>query len=196
MNKILIFGDSISWGAFDTEKGGWVERLKADLMGDHNLLFHAIYNFAVSGFTTQDVLDFFDQDISKIQRIDPTHPIILFFIGMNDAQNSSGISLEQFKLNISRLHAKAKLHTPFIRFIGLIHVDEHLTVPFVMKNYWQNNTISQYDNVLREFCQINSVHFLSLIDILEISDFSDGVHPNSIGHKKIYESVKKFLEKK
>ena len=28
MIKILIFGDSVSWEAFDNEKGGWFERLK------------------------------------------------------------------------------------------------------------------------------------------------------------------------
>lgn len=26
--KICVFGASITWGAFDNEKGGWVNRLK------------------------------------------------------------------------------------------------------------------------------------------------------------------------
>jgi lysophospholipase L1-like esterase len=31
MVKILVFGDSIAWGAFDLEKGGWVEKIKGEL---------------------------------------------------------------------------------------------------------------------------------------------------------------------
>ena len=44
---ICVFGDSITWGASDYEKGGWVERLKTYLMKNKNDV--DVYNLGVSG---------------------------------------------------------------------------------------------------------------------------------------------------
>ena len=51
MVQILIFGDSIAWGAWDKE-GGWVQRLRK-LIDEKNLsdpeFYCLVYNLGVSG---------------------------------------------------------------------------------------------------------------------------------------------------
>ena len=60
MVKILVFGDSVAWGAFDNEKGGWVERLKTHFLQNYEEHRIGVYNFSVSSNDTRDVLKFFE----------------------------------------------------------------------------------------------------------------------------------------
>ena len=55
MSVICIFGDSISWGAWDLEAGGWVNRLKLyfDNQPDPQI---RVYNLGISGDRVGDVL--------------------------------------------------------------------------------------------------------------------------------------------
>lgn len=50
---ICIFGDSITWGASDSEKGGWVERLKIYFGEKYDI---NVYNLGISGDATEDLL--------------------------------------------------------------------------------------------------------------------------------------------
>ncbi len=56
--NVLVFGDSIAYGAWD-EEGGWVERLKRYL--HHRTTsygeYHLVYNLAVSGETSRGILE-------------------------------------------------------------------------------------------------------------------------------------------
>ena len=75
MQTICVFGDSIAWGASDSEKGGWVERLKI-YMGEHRS--GNVYNLGVSGDTTNDLLERFEQE-AKARESD----VIIFAVGTN-----------------------------------------------------------------------------------------------------------------
>jgi hypothetical protein len=52
MVNIIVFRDSIAWGACDYEKGGRVDRLKIKL----NPKDKDVYNCSISGNNTADVL--------------------------------------------------------------------------------------------------------------------------------------------
>lgn len=106
---ICIFGDSITWGAGDSEKGGWVERLKVYFGEKYDI---DIYNLGVSGDTTENLLARVENE-SKVR--EPN--IIVFAIGVNDAQfihstNSNRISEDGFRNNIEKLYRIAKKFAP------------------------------------------------------------------------------------
>ena len=68
MARILVFGDSITYGAWD-KRGGWVQRLREFLdeknLIDLNKIPVLIYNLGVSGDTTNDALERFEFESKK-----------------------------------------------------------------------------------------------------------------------------------
>ena len=194
MNSICIFGDSTAWGAWDMEKGGWVNRLwlytgkKAD--GECE-----IYNLSISGGTTETILERFESE-AKIREADA----IIFQSGGNDSylkgkDGPNQISIDQFRKNLEEIIGKAKNITPNIIFIGFKNVDETKTMPVSWKDiYYVNAEIQKYDEVMRVVCKENSIPYLDIFGLLKNEDFEDGLHPNTAGHKKIFEKVKDFLE--
>ncbi len=194
MNSICIFGDSTAWGAWDMEKGGWVNRLwlytgeKTD-SGCH------IYNLSISGGTTETILERFESE-AKIREADG----LIFQSGGNDSylkgkNGPNQIQTEQFKKNIEEIIRRAKNITSNIIFIGFKNVDETKTMPVSWKDiYYVNTEIQKYDEVMRNVCQENNIPYLDIFGLLNNGDFADGLHPNSVGHEKIFVAVKNFLE--
>ena len=85
--KMLVFGNSITYGAWD-KKGGWVQRLREFIDGK-NLsdpdFYCLIYNQGVSGDITDDLIERFDLETRK-RTDEDEEKIILFSIGINDTQ--------------------------------------------------------------------------------------------------------------
>ena len=113
MIKILVFGDSIAWGAFDNEKGGWVERLKAYFLQNYQEQGIGVYNFSVSSNDTRGVLKFLESDIDKINQIEKEDLILLFSIGSNDPRyidkpSNIYISEKEFNDNLQKIIETAK----------------------------------------------------------------------------------------
>jgi len=95
--KICVFGDSITWGAGDREKGGWAARLKNYFgrISDFNV---KITNLGISGDNTDDLLKRF-----KTEAVAREPNIIIFAIGTNDSQyidskDNPRVNLENFTL--------------------------------------------------------------------------------------------------
>lgn len=192
MTQILIFGDSITYGAFD-KKGGWVERLKEKLMGKDIL----VYNLGVSGDTTIDLLDRFENETRARYDNDTT---LILEIGINDSYHSD-ITPEMFENNIQELIKKAKKYSKKIVFLGLTPVDESKTnpLPWNKNAFYKNNKIQKYDNIIKEVCKRNSIHFIEISNNFAKTDYKallhDGLHPNTKGHEKVFEIVSKDLNK-
>lgn len=54
-----------------------------------------------------------------------------------------------------------------------------------------NKNIERYNEEIRKCCIENQISFLNVLDILEIEDLNvDGIHPNEMGHKKLFERIK------
>jgi len=192
MTQILIFGDSITYGAFD-KKGGWVEGLKEKLMGKDIL----VYNLGVSGDTTIDLLDRFENETRARYDNDTT---LILEIGINDSYHSD-ITPEMFENNIQELIKKAKKYSKKIVFLGLTPVDESKTnpLPWNKNAFYKNNKIQKYSNIIKEVCKRNSIHFIEISNNFAKTDYKillhDGLHPNTKGHEKIFEIVSKDLNK-
>ncbi|MBS3125805.1 hypothetical protein J4211_06190 [Candidatus Woesearchaeota archaeon] len=134
MTTILIFGDSIAYGAWDAQ-GGWVARLRklvdkrnADPKDDFYCL---VYNLGVSGDTTADVLQRMNAEINAREKDDL---ILVFSIGGNDAvyipsKKSNKVAPAEFEKNINKIIKQAKKYTNHSLFTGIIPMDESKTHP-------------------------------------------------------------------
>lgn len=192
--NICIFGDSTAWGAWDMEKGGWVNRLWL-YAGEKTEGDCQIYNLSISGGTTGTILERFESE-AKVREADS----LIFQAGGNDSclEGKNGpnrIPLDQFKKNLEEIIKRAKNITPNMIFIGFKNVDETKTMPVPWRDiYYVNAEIKKYDEAMRNVCRENSVPFLDIFGLLDNDNLEDGVHPNAKGHEKIFGKVKNFLE--
>jgi len=192
MYKILVFGDSIAYGAVDLEEGGWVNRLKNYLAREGKA---EVYNLGVSGNNTNDLLARFD--VESQARNPKT---IVFAIGIIDSSwvNSKGdprVALKTFQDNITTLIGQARKYTKRIIFVGLTKVNESKTnpIPWNTAVHYDNESIVQYNSALKTICEKENLVFIEVLDSLGNDDLEDGVHPNSEGHKKLFEKIKNAL---
>ena len=198
MNKspresICVFGDSVSWGAWDLEKGGWVNRLWFFIAKKQRGDYIDVYNCSVDGGTTDTILERFENE-AKIRNADA----LIFQTGGNDASyehkpDNYLVSPEKFRQNLEEIILRAKKITDHIIFMDLKNCDEHKTIPVPWADiYYTNKNIRTYIDIMKDVCQKNDVTFLDL-ELLDDEDFDDGLHPNASGHEKIFIRVKYFL---
>jgi lysophospholipase L1-like esterase len=197
--KLLVFGDSIAWGAFDEEKAGWVERLKIRYLKNFKTKGVGVYNLAVSSNDSQGVLFQLENDSKKMDKIEPEREgkYALFSIGCNEAPKDGDIDLavEKFGLDLKEIAKIARNHFRGIIFTGVNKVDEKLTTPWEDSGlFWRNSELKRYDEIIEDFCQKEGLRFIQFWDLLESEDLSDGLHPNTRGHEKIFRRVKERLE--
>ncbi|MGB2762075.1 MAG: GDSL-type esterase/lipase family protein [Minisyncoccales bacterium] len=209
MAQILVFGDSITYGAWDKE-GGWVQRLRK-LLDKQNLsnsdnFYYLVYNLSIDGDTTNGLLKRFESETSP-RMWEGEKTIIVFSIGINDScfiqtKNIFMISKEKFEENIKKLINLAQKFSSNIVFIGLTPVEEIKVTPLPWsktgKSY-KNEYIKEYNKIIKSVCKENNVYFIEIFEQLTRIDYKnlleDGAHPNTQGHKKIFEIVKDFLIK-
>lgn len=193
---ITVFGDSITYGAWDKENGGWVNRLRIMLENNTDNFYH-IFNLGIPGETTTGVNAQFNYEYGY--RFHPGfNNILVFAIGINDSLvgfNQNNVSIETFKNNILALIEKGKKYTNNILFVGLTRVDGDIIPqePHPLMSTFINTEIDKYDKELKSICKSQSVKYIDVHNIVNTDELSDGLHPNSIGHQKltdkIYESI-------
>jgi acyl-CoA thioesterase I len=191
--KICIFGASSTWGAWDPEKGGWVNRLRLYLESQDS--YFELYNLGVSGDTTNEILKRFDVE-AEARKPD----ILIFSIGDNDAvyiksQDKHLVPLQKYEENVQILIDKSKKFTDKIFLLGSKGVDESKTTPIPWeKDYsYKNEDLMAYNKKTKEIAEKNGIHFLDFFGSLNNEDFDDGLHPNSKGHQKLFLKTKELL---
>ncbi len=192
--SICIFGDSTAWGAWDLEKGGWVNRLWFHVgkrSTDEDYI--EVYNCSISGGTTDTILERFESE-AKIRNA----TTLIFQTGGNDASYQATpdnflVPVEKFKQNIEEIIKRARKITDSIIFTDLKNCDESKTMPVPWIDIcYKNENIKKYSKIMEEICRKLDVLFLDVPDLAN-SEFEDGLHPNVAGHKKIFEVVRDFL---
>jgi len=194
MVSICVFGDSIGEGYYDSEKGGWVSQLSRFLKTPNDNLH--IYNCSISGESTREVLIRFDTEIKAREP-----KTIIFALGTNDSwyfdndKNKSNVPLNEFKKNVKLLILKSKKINAKIIFIGSPKVDESkvMPIPWRTEVFYDNNNIKKYNQAIKEICNEYKLEFIETFSLLEPKDFSDGLHPNTKGHTKLFEEIKKHF---
>ena len=190
--SICIFGDSTAWGAWDMEKGGWVNRLWF-YVAKRDEDYVEIYNQSISGGTTETILERFENE-AKIRNAE----VIIFQTGGNDASfdkpSNFMVQPDKFKSNLEEIIKRARKITSKIAFMDLKNCDESKTTPVPwIPIYYTNENIEKYSKIMEGVCRGNNVPFLD-VGLLDNEDFDDGLHPNANGHNEIFLEVKDFLE--
>jgi lysophospholipase L1-like esterase len=191
MERIAIFGDSIAAGVADRENGGWVGHLKQHLKNQGRAA--RLFNFGVAGDDSEALLERFEP---QCQAAGPSWIIVA--IGINDtvyAEDSSKVDSLRYSLNIERLIAQATPITRKVMFVGLTRVDERRTTPISRKplENFDNELILAHDAALQSICHNRALTYVPMFDVLSDADLADGLHPNSEGHRKMFERLRNFL---
>ena len=201
MTQFLVFGDSITYGAWD-KVGGWVQRLRTFIEEKHPLE-HLVYNVGVSGDTSNLLLQRLEDETKRRKW---SKNVFIFQIGTNDSAFMSTkkdfwVNQEEFKHNIKEIIKKSKSFSQKIFFVGTTPVDEDKTqpIPYDTRITYLNKNIRKYNEILKEVCNEEKIPFIEIFEKFFESDYKkfleDGVHPNSQGHEKIFEIVKDYLIK-
>jgi len=204
MARILVFGDSTSHGKWDYKMGGWVQRLSNFLdeksSSDPNFDYSG-YNLSISGDTTKEILERFEFEAK--QRLKEEGGIIIFAIGLNDSCSGRlAVSPAKFRENVQKLIDLARKFSSKIIFIGLTPVEDSKVnlMPWAIDMSYSLERVKKYNGILRAVCNENSVYFIEIFERFVENNYQkllqDGAHPNSEGHKKIFEIVKDFLIQK
>ena len=176
--KTIMFGDSITqfWSNYD-----------ADFFETNNLI-----NKGISGQTTSQMLERFDNDVIKLQ---PQKIVIL--AGINDiAENSGPISIEEIIQNIILMVNKALQANievilcsvlPANRFYWNLKIkpsDKVIELNILLKNYANSNSLKFIDYFTAMVDDTNGLH----------SHYgADGVHPNLEGYIKMKSILEPYL---
>lgn len=189
MNKdivSIIFGDSIAYGLYDKELCGWVNRLRIKLEKQYNN--HYIINLAIPGQNSFDILKRFEVELENRYNTSDDFKLIFAF-GIKDALilNNDEKHVINFKENVLEIIEKSKKYTDDIYFLGLINPDIK-----VRKEYNLDN-VNYIDNCLKDICEKNNLKYIKIMDLINEDELTDGLHPNSVGHKKISDIVLKNI---
>ena len=190
---IAIFGDSITWGAYDLE-GGWANRLKK-FLEERTEDFFVVYNLGISGDSSEDLLNRIG--VESAARNPDT---IIIAVGANDAsylKSKAGnyIPIDEFKNNLIEIINEARNFTDEIIFVGITKVDETKTSPVSWNEdiLNTNESVSSYNEAIEDVCEESGLPMIKVEDLLEEADLDDGLHPNSGGHEKMFSRIKDSL---
>jgi len=204
MKGIICFGDSITFGM--RQNGGWAGRLKKyfEAKGGHN----AVYNLGIPGEGSDGLLKRIDIESGARMRFNrPDNKyIITIAIGANDCKwdglpedNKPRMDIKKFEKNIKALIKKTKSYKARVVFIGILPVNEKLTLPYEDTSF-KNERIKLFNDVVKKNCKKNGVLFLDLFKIVSKANYvgflEDGVHPNLKGYDFVFNATKDFLEQK
>ncbi len=201
--RILVFGDSIAYGAWDT-KGGWVERLKQyahkRTVESDNIWKLQVINLGIGGNSSADILARLEAEISA--RYSKSWPLVLIFsYCTNDERSRDGIvqtSMTAFRQNNEQIIEIAKRYSDKILFVGAPPLPQ-AEINFKGQTY-SDTRIREYEMILKEQVEGNGLPFLPVRDVFErvspdeIFNVSDDPHPNDRGHELIYDTVRPVIE--
>ncbi len=206
MVTVLVFGDSIAYGAFEKEQG-WVSKLRDYLERNSEILpsFDFVYNLSIPGDTSSALIHRFEYE--AYSRIDiPEETVIMFALGINDcAYNNEKakafVPQDEFIDNLKELITQAKKFNTQIVFLGLTPCDEAKTNPCLWDKSvaYSNEFIIKYNAIIKQVCKEYDVYFIDILDSFSKPNFKslleDGLHPNTRGQEKIFDSIRVFFSK-
>ncbi len=197
IKRICIWGDSISQGYNDFENEGWVHLLKRDLWLESFNKRYEVMNLSINGNTSRDVKERFLAEylVRKPQ-------VAIIAIGINNSvfdklKNNNLISTEETENNLQEIIDFTDKKETRVAFVGLTNINEKLTTPVSWNEnlFYLTENIKKYDAVIKKVAEKNNNLYCSMFDVLNNEDLPDGLHPDPVGHRKMFERIKKYLLK-
>ncbi len=205
-NNYIIIGDSITYGIGDFESGGWSAMFKKFIVNkdDSKICNNFVHIAGFPGATSKDILNKIDNILNSFI-YDGFNNIVILSIGVNDTQLFNGnykISIDNYKSNIKKITKKIMRKGMQLIIVGLTRIESNENFLWKPNKYYNNSIISEYDkdlklvmeydSELRRLCEENKIKYIPMQDVLQKEDFIDGLHPNQMGHKKIFERIRDF----
>lgn len=200
MIRVLVFGDSIAYGGWDTE-GGWVERVKKQA---HKLTAESsgqtkiqVFNLGIGGDTSRKILARIQNETeARLSKTWGTKIILSF--GINDERSKDGIievPLEEFQNNVQEIIKIAKSYTDELLIIGNPPIGEDL-VDFKTFKYSDKRN-KQYDSVLQNCANAANIPFISTRELFDKAGNNlnayDKLHVSDKGHEIIADAARSFI---
>lgn len=193
--RVCIFGASTVKGNYDEEKGGWANRLKLFLEYQIKSKKYSVYPLGISGNTSSDILSRLEGELSA-----RSPHVVIFSLGGNDASRRGKtqrlkISMEEYGRNLKEIIEVTKKYSTNIVFINMYNVDESRTTPVSWNNnaFYHNADIQNYNQILDDVCTENRISYVDMGCLFLPEELFDGLHPNTEGHEKIFQEIKKYL---
>ena len=201
---IYCFGDSITFGDYDAERGGWVDRLKADGMARSVASGQedgAVVNLGIGGETTGMMRSRLTSELEA--RLDAgARSLVVLAYGANDAADLDGrfrVPQEEYVENLSwAIDEARRLRCE----VWLMNVTPVAPAADGIRNasgrLRSNAVVARYNAALEVLSQRKSVELLDVNgafprDELASLFVADGVHPNAEGHARICARVRERL---
>jgi lysophospholipase L1-like esterase len=209
MNKYknyIIIGDSITYGIGDFETGGWAAMFKNYIVNqdDSKVCTNLVHIAGFPGATSRDILSKLDNIIGALED-DEFDNVVILSIGVNDAKYFNGdfkVSKEEYKENIKKIIEKVTARGFELVILGLTRVEID-DLEYKPGKFYYNSNIEEYeqdlkvilnnDEALKELCAEEKIKYISLKDTLQKEDYIDGLHPNTNGHRKMFEAIKEQI---
>lgn len=210
MAQIFIFGSSNAYGVGGTS-GGWADIIKTglhDRMYTQNGLgeVHEVYNFGKPGAVTSFVAETFLPLKQWFSR-DKGEKIAILSIGGNDSRAEDDprnyiSSPETFETEMLALLNQMQGNFDRLFANGFPPYDEKKTLPFISKTtgkayYFTNVRRQLFEDRLKFLCAKLGITFVkpNVSDAVWIQNYqhSDGLHPNSSGHKLMADTLMTML---
>lgn len=202
-NNYIIIGDSITYGIGDFENCGWATMFKKYIVNkdDSKECTNYVHIAGFPGARSNDILDKINS-ILQLFKHEEFENIVLLSIGINDTQEFNGTqrnSLEKYKENIIKIAKSVIESNCKLIILGLTRIESDEKFFWKPNKYYDNEIISEYDRDLKlileydteleNICKSNKINYIPMQDILQKEDFIDGLHPNTKGHRKIFERI-------
>jgi lysophospholipase L1-like esterase len=201
--RFIVFGDSIAYGAWDSQ-AGWVERLKkrahAKTIDTNGKNKFQVINLGIGGDTSRKILSRMKSEITA--RHSPSWPLfIILAFGTNDTRSIEGVaevSLEEYEQNTREIFSIAKEYSDSVLVLGMPPIGKS-EVLFKGQMYTDSH-VQEYDSLLRHVCEQNGLNYVSTRDAFDAHGTEDlyaydFLHPNDAGHELIQEVVRAQLAK-
>ena len=96
-------------------------------------------------------------------------------------------TIEVYGANMQEIFANTRRYTNGLVVPGLTRINDQLQQPLSSSGrLYDNSRIGEFDSGLRKLCELNGGLYIPIHDVLLPEDFVDGLHPNSLGHFKIF----------
>jgi lysophospholipase L1-like esterase len=196
--QLLCFGDSITFGLWDTCQGGWVERLKKLIGVDKQSI--RVFNLGISGENSLGLLNRIENEL--ISRKHKTKAsIIVIAVGANDCcfnkeTNSEYVSPAQYESNLISIFKFCSTHSKNVVFLQITPVVETRTKIAQSNSFYFNKSVKNYNQILENLCLKFDAPFIKFgLGYFNDDDFdTDGLHLSQIGHQKIANKVHNYLQ--
>lgn len=200
--RVLVFGDSITYGAWDTQ-AGWVERIKCTA---HEQTVQSegknkvqVINLGIGGDTSTKILKRMPAEIES--RYSASWPFVFVItFGANDERSIDGkieTPVEQFEANVKEIIALAKQHSDKILFLGIPPIGKPV-VEFKGQEY-SDERVKEYEQRLQAIVEDAGLPFVPIRPVFEQAGLDslyayDFIHPNDKGHQLIADTIQPRLQ--